>query len=66
MRKVFKYLSGKPWLMQGHHASGCRGLPGDEGTIGKKCDKLAERIAGSNSLLEGLFTGKVKMVILTV
>jgi hypothetical protein len=44
---------------------GC-GLPGDEGTIGMKCGKSAEGVAGNSSLSEGLFTGKGKWVIFTV
>jgi hypothetical protein len=44
---------------------GC-GLPGGEGTIGMKCGKVAEGVAGNSSLSEGLFVGKDKMVIFTV
>ena len=44
---------------------GC-GLPGDEGTIGKRCGKSAETIAGNSSLSEGLFTGKGINVIFTI
>ena len=33
---------------------------------GKKCGTIAARFAGNNSLSEGLFTGKGKVVIFTV
>jgi hypothetical protein len=41
-------------------------LPGDGGTIGERCDDLAERIAGKVSLSAELFRGKGKMVIFIV
>jgi hypothetical protein len=44
---------------------GC-GLPGEEGTIGTKCGKSAETIAGTSSLSKGAVYGKGKWVISTV
>jgi hypothetical protein len=44
---------------------GC-GLPGDEGTIGKRCGKSADEVAGTGSLSEGAVYDKGKVVISTV
>ena len=41
-----------------NHANGWCGLAGVEEITGKKCEKLAERIAGKHSLLEGLNKGR--------
>ena len=41
-------------------------MPGDEEGTGEKCEKLAERIAGKRSLLEGLNKGKGIKVIFIV
>ena len=41
-----------------NHASGGCGLPGVEGFIGKKCEKLAEGIAENCSLSEGADLGQ--------
>lgn len=38
----------------------------DEGSTGKKCEKLAEGIAGNSSPSEELFMGKSSMIISTV
>ena len=40
-------------LLDGYHANGGCGLPGVEEITGTKCEKLAERIAGKRSLMEG-------------
>ena len=53
-------------ILQCNYADEGCGLPGDEGTIGMKCGKVAEGVAGNSSLSEGLFTGKGIMVIFTV
>ena len=57
------FSSRKPWLLQDHYASGCRGLLGNEELTGKKCTRIAERFAGNSSLSEGLDKGKGNMVI---
>ena len=44
-------------------ANGGCGLPGVEEITGRKCEKLAERIAGKRTLSEGLNKGRGKMVI---
>ena len=36
------------------------GLPGDEGTIGEKCEMVAELSAGNSSLSEGCLWARVK------
>ena len=46
-----------------NHANGGCALPGVEEITGKKCEKLAERIAEKCSLLEGQIKRKGKMVI---
>ena len=40
-------------ILQCNYADEGCGLPGIDGTIGKKCGESAERIAGNSSLLEG-------------
>ena len=47
-----------------NHANGGCGLPGVEEITGRKCEKLAERIAGKRTLSEGLKTARGKMIIL--
>ena len=44
-------------------ANGGCGLPGVEEITEKKCEKLAERIAGKRTFSEGLNKGRGKMVI---
>ena len=44
-------------------ADGGCGLPGVEEITGRKCEKLAERIAGKRTLSEGLKTARGKMII---
>ena len=46
-----------------NHANGRCGLLGVERFIGKKCGKIAEGIAGKDTLSEGADWGKGKMVI---
>ena len=43
-----------------HHASGCRGLPGNEELTGKKCRRIIERFAGNSSLPEADVYGQRK------
>ena len=57
---------GLTMILQCNYADEGCGLPGGDGTIGKKCGESAETIAGNSSLSEGLFTGKGNMVIYTV
>ena len=44
-------------------ANGGCGLPGVEEITEKKCEKLAERIAGKRTFSEGLNKGRGKMLI---
>ena len=53
-------------LPHGYHENGGYGLPGDEEYTGRKCEKLAERIAGKRSLSEGADKGKGIKVIFIV
>ena len=41
-------------LLHGYHANGGCGLPGDEEGSGEKCGKIAEGIAGKDTLSEGV------------
>ena len=50
-----------------NHANGGCGLPGVEEITGRKCEKLAERIAGNRTLSQrGLNKGKGIMVIFRI
>jgi hypothetical protein len=48
--------------LQCDDADESRGLPGDEGIIGKKCRESVEVIAGNSSLSEGAVYGQGRMV----
>ena len=45
-------------LLHGYHANGGCGLPGDEEGSGEKCGKIAEGIAGKDTLSEGADQGQ--------